>query len=121
MPAPYTRNGKQVLHTVDNLLAAFADGVSERAAAMIVRALEIADAYDWTLPDTRPVELPQLLDPRDDDIPELTDYDWTVIANVPRSTVRVRGIMCRPTQQGDEYACSCGVRWDVSEGKEAHP
>lgn len=24
-------------------------------------------------------------------------------------------------QQGDEFACSCGARWDASEGRDAHP
>ena len=94
MPAPYRSQGKQVLHTVDGLSCHFADAVSDAAAAMIVEAL----TPSFTI---GPVDLPNVRQ-------LVTEY----IGN-PKTNHRVR-------QENDEYACSCGMRWDVQDGED-HP
>lgn len=103
MPAPYRSQGKQVLHTVDGLWCHFADAVSSAAAGMIVEALTPSMGYSVSI---GPVDEPN----RYADIvaPMITEY----IAN-PKTNHRVR-------QENDEYACSCGMRWDVQDGED-HP
>lgn len=118
MPAPYSRFGKEVSHTVNQLRAPFAQGVSESYAELIVKALEIAEAYNWMMPDDSPLPLPRF-----GDEPEQDDLAWGVgdiEVYYSHKSVDPAILVHNIRQEGDEYACRCGTRWDVSEGEE-HP
>lgn len=45
---------------------------------------------------------------------------WAVVPPPSTRPIRIRGTSHNLRREGDEYACSCGARWDVSDG-EAHP
>lgn len=108
MPAPFVTNGKQVLHTVDGLLAPYADAVSVLAADNIAAALTAWCAPARTLITNERVEI------------ETDDNSPWMLVNMNAKPQMVRGITHHIERQGDEYACSCGTRWDVTDGEE-HP
>lgn len=126
MPAPYSRFGKEVSHTVNQLRAPFAQGVSEGYAELILKALEIAEAYNWQMPDDSPLPLPrfaknlEILSHHDfmQQHGDPDDLEWIPVIEL--APVRLAGMFHSVRQEGDEYACRCGTRWDVSEGEE-HP
>lgn len=112
MGAPYRSRGKQVLHTVEGLNAHFADAVSEKAAQLIVDAL---NADRSTLD---PYEQP----PGDDDL------DWQPDYTPPSPTMEMKlsdppsffrqDTAHKQRREGDEIVCSCGMRYDA---REDHP
>lgn len=58
--------------------------------------------YEWPLPHKA----------NDDDIPE-TPPEWFANARLV--------MPCTQRQEGDEYVCRCGVRWDVHEERPPCP
>lgn len=103
----YTANGKEVLDASNNH---FADAIDAEAAGMIADALNAMEA-------------PLIGDPWDELSPPF-DGNWSdtdgmhppITAPPGYETVASHAI----TRQGDEYACSCGLRWDAHDGEE-HP
>lgn len=116
MSAPYTTAGKQVLHTVDALWAHYADAVTPAAAEHIAEALTTVSKMDgW-----RPIGIIDW-----SKWPESRGDEMVVTKASTVQPIKVRGTVTwvhdhHTERQGDEYACSCGVRWDASEGEE-HP
>ncbi len=117
----YTASGKQVLRDG----AHFADCATEQAAQIVLTALTAMRTGE-----PGPLVLPRL---RPDTLSPGTyvtvegirggfeigeDYNWEPIPN--GEPVIVRGTTHSISQQFDEYACSCGMRWDVADGDE-HP
>jgi len=96
----YAAMGKQVLLDGTH----YADARDPVVAQQIVEALRLReDLVAWN--DVSPMHPDQVV--------EITP----IAADAPR---RVRGMVCQVTQQQDEYACTCGRRWDVADGPE-HP
>lgn len=103
MPAPYTSLGKEVLHTVDSLPAHYADAITPDAATRMAQALNLLDEVERG--EWEPV------------MPVPDSEDWQDAMRMEAEPLRV-GHTIR--QENDEYACSCGARWDVHEGED-HP
>lgn len=89
----YTSLGKEVLRNGKH----FADVIDVDSAALTADALNYRDA---------------MIDNNDDDDQTPDFFDGPSAPN-DNSRHHVR-------QENDEYACSCGKRWDVSDG-ENHP
>jgi hypothetical protein len=86
----YTRNAKQVLRNGRH----FADCIDDEAAQLIIDALNAPDDADQgTLPLQGAQDGPLFM-------------QWGA-----RHSIR---------QENDEYACACGMRWDVTDGDD-HP
>lgn len=96
----YTAHGKQVMRDHQH----FADAATEQAAQIITVALNAMHGEVFT-----PLELPAfgVVDRRAETFNSPAWDDVGIIGH----TI---------TQQSDEYACSCGMRWDVRDGHE-HP
>lgn len=122
----YTAHGKQVMRDRQH----FADAATEQVAQIIVTALNAMRG------DVETLELPALLDPfpKPGEIITFEDgvepmrvrgepvewpVDWTPL-HLPRSLDISITHRHDISQQSDEYACSCGKRWDVRDGEE-HP
>lgn len=107
MTGPFRRTGKQVLDCNWH----FADACSEAAAQQIVDAMNAAQAsaqkiIDIAIAMNRGVAPMQPGDEFTIDV-DGKRYGGTVPTH-------------RIERQGDEYACSCGLRWDIVDGEE-HP
>jgi len=128
MTQRYKASGKEVLRNFRH----FADCIDPGAAQMIVDALNAADCTEATaqrdlpLADNGPLFNPQ---PGDKSHKEIGEYRFTPPLLVCSKCFHVREKYrecpnCPDThsvrQENDEYACSCGKRWDVADG-ENHP
>lgn len=100
----YTAQGKQVMRDRQH----FADAATEQAAQIIVTALNAMRG-----------EAPRSLTD-DEGNPEREYLTWHSIPIPTTHRARVKGTLHTVTQQSDEFACSCGMRWDVSDGED-HP
>jgi len=107
----YTQNAKQVLRDGKH----FADCIDDGAAKMIAEALNERRGMPQTQKDL----------PLDDNGPLFTGVGGLVCPSCNRQRQPYRECPhCLDThqvrQENDEYACSCGARWDVTDGED-HP
>lgn len=132
MPAPYSTNGKQVLQTVDGLLADYAQAISPAAALHISSALNTMAGLP--VPIVKPyIDEDEIVASLTVDIvsalnglpvqgnPEFEALHWPAVqdANPRPSHYRAPTVTHRTERQGDEWACTCGARWEGE--REEHP
>jgi hypothetical protein len=105
----YTSLGKQVLLGRDHI----ADAVDPATAERIADALNLWDSGQ--LADGS--QITRIIDTSDMSASAATVAS---IAEELNGGTRIPGVRHAVRQENDEYACSCGARWDVHEGEE-HP
>jgi hypothetical protein len=98
----YRACGKEVLRDREH----FADAVSEQAATTI------ADALNYWETLSAPID--------DETYPLPFSGEEIDVTGLNFSVPNVTGTHHNVRQENDEFACSCGKRWDTSEGSE-HP
>lgn len=127
----YTRNAKEVLRDGKH----FADCIDDSAARLISDALNERKGMPQTQPDLPLGDNGPLFDdPPIDGMLYGGPYQGTLIVSEHVNNVSEligaldveRSYLGKPVnfhqvrQENDEYACSCGRRWDIAEGED-HP